>query len=86
LPIHITKTQYKKYQEPSLGGVRDSTISTISKMPVNLAPGEGYSGGIALIMIFNLIVGVGALALPYGFQAAGIVIHLNVVLSTYNLV
>lgn len=33
--------------------------------------GSSYSPPVAFIFVFNLIVGVGALALPYGFLAAG---------------
>ena len=33
--------------------------------------GEGYSSGVALVYVFNLIVGTGALTLPAAFHDAG---------------
>lgn len=38
--------------------------------------GSTYSKKTAFVYIFNLIVGVGALALPYGFSKAGLVLGL----------
>lgn len=35
--------------------------------------GETYSIRVAYVYIFNLVVGIGALALPMGFRAAGLV-------------
>ena len=35
--------------------------------------GSQYSNGVAAIFVFNLIVGVGVLNLPLGFQSAGLV-------------
>lgn len=35
--------------------------------------GDPYSVRVAYIYIFNLIIGVGALALPAGFKSAGLV-------------
>ena len=37
---------------------------------------DPYSIRVAYIYIFNLIVGVGALALPLGFKSAGLVSQL----------
>lgn len=37
------------------------------------AAGEEYNRPIAFIYIFNLIIGVGALSLPLGFNSSGLV-------------
>jgi hypothetical protein len=39
--------------------------------------GSQYSNGVAAIFVFNLIVGVGVLNLPLGFQSAGLVSNIN---------
>ena len=39
--------------------------------------GATYSNKVGFVYIFNLVVGVGALALPSGFKEAGLVSNLN---------
>eukprot|EP00013_Stygamoeba_regulata_P007353 CAMPEP_0177631576 /NCGR_PEP_ID=MMETSP0447-20121125/1824_1 /TAXON_ID=0 /ORGANISM="Stygamoeba regulata, Strain BSH-02190019" /LENGTH=572 /DNA_ID=CAMNT_0019133071 /DNA_START=138 /DNA_END=1853 /DNA_ORIENTATION=- len=41
-------------------------------MAFDTAVGEGYSNPVAFAFVFNLIIGVGALSQPYGFEQAGL--------------
>jgi amino acid permease len=50
---------------------------------VNTEVGTEYSTFAAGVFVFNLIVGVGVLALPSGFMSAGLVIDL---IQTYHFV
>jgi amino acid permease len=45
-------------------------------MVASTAAGDSYSPPTAFVYIFNLVVGVGALALPAGFRAAGLILGL----------
>ena len=42
--------------------------------------GEGYSSGVALVYVFNLIVGTGALAMPKAIESAGWLVGLLMII------
>lgn len=53
----------------------DGQVQTpIFNISSSLTPPQTYSKKTALIYTFNLIVGMGALALPLGFHEAGIIL------------
>jgi amino acid permease len=65
----ITKKKKKKKKKIDFDFEIDSVFG---KMAIDTDAGSQYSHYVGFIFVFNLIVGVGAISIPQGFQAAGV--------------